>query len=148
MTSHYEELPSRPDYDGYLTLSEANEWYRNGGGQPLYVDLGRLNLNMVNGNDFPKGQGSSEPINLLRKGNVSDGLIYGTITLTLDKAQSFFSTSDNYGFEMHRGRPIRNILTIIGEKVAGEGAPFDIIFYGKGRIGVPFVPQFPIGPKF
>ena len=28
----------------YLTLDEANEWYRNGNGQPLYVSLEKINL--------------------------------------------------------------------------------------------------------
>ena len=40
----YFDLSSRPDWDGYLTLKEANDWYRNGRGQPLYVSLDKLDL--------------------------------------------------------------------------------------------------------
>ena len=32
-------LPDRPDQDGYITLEEANKWYREGNGEPLYADL-------------------------------------------------------------------------------------------------------------
>lgn len=44
MFESYMNLPNRPDYDGYLTLSEANEWYRNGNGQPLFIDSSKISL--------------------------------------------------------------------------------------------------------
>ncbi|AYN04566.1 RHS repeat domain-containing protein [Flavobacterium sp. 140616W15] len=33
--NHFSKLKDRPDYDGKLTLKEANEWFRKGGGEPL-----------------------------------------------------------------------------------------------------------------
>jgi len=36
---NYGNLYKRPDWDGYLTLKEANEWYRIGNGQPLFVSM-------------------------------------------------------------------------------------------------------------
>ena len=53
LTDHYNNLPLRPDYDGYVTLGEANWWYRNGpvdkNGKksPLYADLSQLDLSWV-----------------------------------------------------------------------------------------------------
>lgn len=41
---------------------------------------------------------------------------------------------DNYGFEMHPKRPFRNIITVIGSWVAGEGTPYDIYGYGNGQL--------------
>lgn len=33
----YNDLPNRPDWDGYITLSEANHWYRHGNGETLWL---------------------------------------------------------------------------------------------------------------
>jgi len=51
---HWDGLSSRPDWDGYLTLDEANEWYRNGNGEPLYVDAAKINLTPMTVGDFQK----------------------------------------------------------------------------------------------
>ena len=37
-------LSSRPDFDGKITLSEANEWYKNGDGGALYVNLSLIHI--------------------------------------------------------------------------------------------------------
>jgi len=42
LLNSYAGLKDRPDYDGKLTLSEANDWYKNGGGKPLFVDLKKI----------------------------------------------------------------------------------------------------------
>lgn len=47
MTEHFSGLYLRPDWDGYVTLKEANEWYQKGNGQPLYVDLGKIDLSGI-----------------------------------------------------------------------------------------------------
>ena len=43
----YNTLCFRPDWDGYLTLEEANDWYKYGEGQPLYVSLERIDLSLL-----------------------------------------------------------------------------------------------------
>ena len=63
-SKHYAGLKDRPDYDGYLTLSEANDWYKNGNGEPLYVDAAKINLFPVTTGTFEEGEGSSKYINL------------------------------------------------------------------------------------
>ena len=50
----YQNLKFRPDWDGYLTLEEANDWYRNGNGQPLYVSLDKVDLSGLTSRDIPE----------------------------------------------------------------------------------------------
>ena len=38
----FNHLKDRPDWDGYITLKEANEWYRSGNGEPLFADINRI----------------------------------------------------------------------------------------------------------
>ncbi len=47
LTYHYNGLKTRPDYDGHLTLDEANKWYREGGGKPLYTSLAKIDLSGI-----------------------------------------------------------------------------------------------------
>ena len=47
LLNHYNGLKDRPDYDGVVSLSEANDWARNGNGQPLFVDVGKLDISSV-----------------------------------------------------------------------------------------------------
>ena len=124
--------------DGYITLSEANWHYRTGNGTPLYADLGKLNLSRISVSDFPGGVGSSASFNLdspRYMGSANDGLVYGTIRLTLGKNRSVTSNFDIYDFDMQRGRFLRNVATRIGNFVAGGGTPYSINFYGTGTIG-------------
>ena len=77
----FKSLNTRPDWDGYLTLDEANEWYRNGNGQPLYVSLEKINLDgLVSlGEDYV---GKKYTFNLLYGASLkaADGLVYGNLT--------------------------------------------------------------------
>jgi hypothetical protein len=140
LSSHYSSLPSRPDYDGRLTLSEANDWYRNGGGEPLYVDAAQIDLSPIYIGDIAVGQ--TRQVNYASPGNanLSTGLVYGTLTLTglsSDGAVRIGNTSgliDRYDFDMQPGRTARNVATSIGGRVAGQGTPFNIYGYGQGQL--------------
>ena len=137
--SHYKTLPDRPDYDGYLTLSEANEWYRNGNGEPLYVDLSKIDLSPVRslGNE---NIGKTKPVNLLDiTGKTSkDGLVYGSITIIQMPDDYVRAKHDVYDFDMHKGKgfktKIRNCLTKIGAWYAGKGTAYNIYFYNKAKV--------------
>ena len=140
---HYNSLSSRPDWDGFLTLSEANDWYRNGNGESLYVDATKISLFPVTTKTFEKGEGSSTIINFLGKYfNPPTGLVYGQIKLTLlDKSTGEVKLGrttgllDNYGFEQHpNGDKWRNFATKIGGALAGNGKPFDIYTYNTGTV--------------
>jgi len=132
---HYNNLPNRPDWDGYLTLKEANEWYRNGNGQPLFTDLSKIDLS----NLYSKGEkyvGQEKVINFLTASkSLNDGLVYGKVRLRRYPNNQVRAYSDEYNFEMHNAwNPLnwpRNIQTKIGSFYAGEGQKYDINIYGS-----------------
>ena len=138
--THFNNLPNRPDWDGYLTLSEANKWYRNGNGQRLFVDESLIELDPVYVGSVRQNETKRINFASLAYPNLATGLVYGTITLTgLDDAGMVrigneIGLIDRYDFEMHRGRPLRNIKTKIGAWVAGDGVPYDIYGYGVGQL--------------
>ena len=139
----YTSLKDRPDYDGYLTLKEANKWYREGNGQPLFTSLAKIDLSGI----YSLGEryvGEIKSFNLLlHSGSLNDGLVYGNVTLKRYPNHSVRAFSDKYDFEMHNGRnPLnwgRNIETIIGNRVAGKGQAYEINIYGSAKL-TPFLP--------
>ena len=141
MQENYNGLSNRPDWDGQLNLSEANNWYRNGNGNPLYVDAAKVDLSPLSKSDF-SAIGSSKHVNFLdpKNLNIQTGLVYGTIQVTLiDDGGTVRIGNKNglldiYDFDMQRGRGFRNIATQIGSMVAGEGTPFNIYYYGQGKV--------------
>jgi hypothetical protein len=133
-TFNFNGLVDRPDYDGYLTLKEANEWYRNGNGQPLFVSLDKLNLDGV----ISLGEkyvGQVKSINLLFGSSIlDDALVYGNITLKRYPNHQVRAYADTYDFDIKPWYPsnwIRNIETLIGSSVAGKGQGYSINFYGS-----------------
>ena len=136
--SHYNQLPNRPDYDGYLTLEEANKWYREGNGQPLYTDIKKIDLSRIR-SFGEKYVGQVKTFNLLVSSNsLDDGLVYGNITLKRYPNNSVRAYADKYDFDMKSWKnPInwsRNGETIIGKHVAGKGKPFEINIYGSQEL--------------
>jgi RHS repeat-associated protein len=131
----YNSLPNRPDYDGYLTLAEANEWYRNGSKDPLFVDLSKIDMS----NLYSLGEkhvGERKSISLFKaSASINDALVYGSFVMTRYPNHQVRASFDRYDFEMHKGRSIttwaRNQATKIGAWVAGYGRPYEVYFYGS-----------------
>lgn len=152
----YKSLPSRPDFDGKLTMSEANEWYRNGGGKPLFVDASKIDLTPVYKGDLKPGESKYVNFASPRNANFSTGLLYGTIKLTLLDASSVKlggkdGLLDRYDFDYQDGRTGRNLATWLGKQVAGEGTGYPIFNYGIGILNdkpIPPIPNTNSGPKF
>ena len=142
-SDHYNGLKDRPDYDGYLTLSEANKWYKEGNGQPLFTSLAKIDLSGILslGENYVGEKGSYNL--LLNSNSVNDGLVYGSITLKRYSDHQVRAYADEYNFEMHNAwNPLnwpRNAETLIGRKVAGEGQKFDINIYGSKKL-TPILP--------
>ena len=150
MEEHFSGLSSRPDYDGHITLGEANEWFRNGNGSPLYVDLSKIDLTPIKTTSFGNKTGKLV-YNFATNFAMGDGLVadfntasvYGTLTLNLVNVHdgavlignAKTSIIDNYGFELRGDGSFRDKLTTVGHRVAGKGAPYDI--YGYGRAAIP-----------
>ena len=110
---------------------EANEWYRTGAGQPLYVDLNKINLSGLKQSDVDKGV-----VNLFSVStSINDMLVYGSITLNTHSINRITAYPDIYDFEMHdpinSKEKLRNFATRIGAIVAGKGIPFTINIYGS-----------------
>jgi hypothetical protein len=139
--NHYNSLSNRPDWDGYLTLAEANDWYRNGNGNPLYVDASKVDLSSVKKSNFDK-VGDSFYKNFAFTTNTETGLVYGNIKLTLLNNDGDIRLGgsggllDIYDFNYKSGikNVPRNVATWIGEKNAGKGVEFNIYNYGTGNV--------------
>ncbi len=134
---HYNNLPNRPDYDGYLTLDEANEWYREGNGQPLFTSLEKIDMSDV----YSRGDKAIDEywtINLLRqRKSINDGLVYGSIQIKQYPNDYVRAYADTYDFEMHPwewSTLKRNIFTIIGRIYAGKGTKYEINIYGSKKL--------------
>lgn len=145
LVSSFNSLPSRPDYDGKVNLEEANNWFNNGNGQPLFVDLGKIDMTGISSSRF-SGVGSREPFNLLYNSNDLDAIkVIGSLTLKLYPDNKVKAFQDKYNFEQHSWKnPLnypRNILTVIGSAVAGEGTEYPINFYGTQTIKPIYMPN-------
>jgi hypothetical protein len=141
--------PDRPDYDGVITLSEANNWARNGNGEPLYADVSKLDLTRVwIGFDFKDGIESTY-VNFAKPGagagyGQDPGLVYGTLKVSLlnrnTKEIRIGNDSgriDVFDFDYQKGRYFRNISTFFGRQAATEFGTstiqkFEIYGYGTG----------------
>ena len=135
---HFNTLKDRPDYDGKITLEEANEWYRTGNGQPLFADLTKLDLSGFKSSG-ESAVGNTYQYNLLtNSGSFDDRLVYGNLTFIRTSNDGVRAFADKYDFDMKNWwNPInwgRNIETIIGKGVAGEGKPYTIFLYGTAKL--------------
>lgn len=92
----FNHLKDRPDWDGYLTLKEANEWYRSGNGEPLFADINKIDFdNYVSWGE--KYVGETYVINLLNgKSKINDGLVYGKIVVKRYPNHGIRAYSDRY----------------------------------------------------
>ena len=141
--NHYNNLNTRPDWDGYLTLDEANEWYRNGNGQALYTDLSKIDLSGIYslGESYVNDQDNFNL--LLNSGSLNDGLVYGSIKLKRYPNHQVRAYADQYDFKMHNPwNPLnwpRNAETVIGKAYAGQGQPYEINIHGSNQL-TPILP--------
>ena len=138
MNTHYSNLKNRPDWDGYLTYLEAREWWRNGNGEALYVDIDKIDLSGIVslGERFVY---QTKSFNLLvHSASLDDGLVYGHITLKRYPNHKVRAYSDRYDFEMHSWKNplnyLRNIETMIGKMVSGNGNSYEINIYGETEL--------------
>ena len=121
IAEHYNSLPSRPDYDGYLTRAEANSWWLGKSGESLFVDQSKISLPGISTKSFNNKEGNALYKNFIWK----MGIVY----------IGNESYMDIYDFEMD-GRPLRDIATWIGHPgKANAGKNF--LIYGYGRAIVP-----------
>ncbi|EAS20175.1 hypothetical protein BBFL7_02576 [Flavobacteria bacterium BBFL7] len=143
LLDHKAKLKDRPDWDGYITLDEANKWFREGNGEPLFTSLEKINMaGLISyGENYV---GEVKVFNLLINSlNANDGAVYGSITLKRYPNHTVRAFADTYNFELHDpSNPLyvpRNLETAAGHIYAGEGQSYQINLYGSKRI----TPLFP-----
>ena len=133
--SQYSQLALRPDYDGYLTLKEANEWYRSGSGEALFAAFDKLSIPKLDLDKLEKTNNGGYRVNLFKDGKLKDALVYGQIIVYRTTSGNLYSKYDIYDFDKHVGNGfsvwLRNFLTSLGQVHAGSGTSFVIYFYGE-----------------
>ena len=138
--NHFATLPSRPDYDGYLTKEEADAWWLGKSGEPLFVDQSKIELPGINTKSFENKEGSSFYKNFIW-GYSNTGKVYGTLKLTLMNAKTGAvhiggqNYMDEYDFTMD-GRWARDFATWWG-RPGGENDGKSFLIHGYGQATVP-----------
>lgn len=87
---HYNNLPSRPDYDGFVTIQEGVSWAKshpNALNNPtpdnmLYIDASQLDFGNLSTSDFPK-VGVSTPQNLFSNQNLIGSFVNPELMATV-----------------------------------------------------------------
>ena len=151
---HYQNLPNRPDYDGIVTFDEAIDHYHYGNGEPLYVDISKINFksSSLSVDDFNSKGGTDLSVNffmvdthpfnrniLWYSGETNLAAVYGSLSLHLESPDGTvtLNTFDYYngGFDRFdfnfADRIIANSL-----RSGGNPTPYNFYGYGKGRIHV------------
>jgi RHS repeat-associated protein len=140
-----QDRPWDLDGNGKFSLEEANNWFRNGKGETVQVNLNSIDFSNVYKSDITKNNGY---VNLFFKQSPASkffsggGNVYGTIKLeivsgfTVRAPGGYF---DKYDFDIKPWnadpqRILRNTATHIGAAVAGEGTPFKIEFLGTATL--------------
>lgn len=98
--------------DGRLSLGEANEWFRKGGGRELTIDASKLDLGWVKDEGWVNGVKQVQSLY-----NSEDGLVHGQMTMTRFNAQRATIERGLYDFEQIRkyfDNFSRNTFTVIG----------------------------------
>ncbi len=122
--------------DGMLTLDESWLWYKIGDGKPLTVDAAKLDLDYIDVSTLSIGQKFTTST---WKGNLRQGLVYGSVNCKYLGKSNVKISSDTYDFDHHYNATIlsekfRNWETVIADKIHGKGNPFKINFRGINHI--------------
>ncbi len=152
--SHKSTLSSRVDWKGYVTFGEAIDHYHYGNGEPLYVDLGKINFksSRLSVDDFTsKGTNSlsvnffmadTHPFNsniLWYPGESNLGNVFGTLRVNLESTNGSISLQnyERYGggfdkFDFNRADQF------IADRLrrGGNPTPYNFYGYGKGSINL------------
>ncbi|MCE7043816.1 hypothetical protein LZG71_25725 [Dyadobacter sp. CY312] len=123
--------------DGRLTIGEANEWYRKGGGRDLILDASKLDLGWVNDQGWVDGV---KIVQTLYKSG--DGLVHGQMTMRRIDGQHATIDRGEYNFEQigkYTDNFFRNTFTKIGLAAATNfgalsGKSYWIYYQGRALI--------------
>ena len=170
-SNHYFELPSRPDYDGFVTIDEGVDWAKShpnldndnkednglGNATPndyLYLDAAKMNFGNVKTTDL--NLNTNTGINLLYKTNMSSSIsrattyALGSTILKLTDMKGTIEVINGhhniYNWD-YGGGIIRKTL-IGGDRILkdlNDSHGFPLYIYGTGKLNSPASPS---GVKF
>ena len=150
-------LPSRPDYDGFVTAEEGIAWAKahpNALANPtpentLYINTALLDFGNIGLTDFKNGVGKSSPINLLNATNMVNAQfnsnLYNTVyalgrvdIMLLDRNRNVTivnNSATDYDWNTGGGW-VRNSLINRERKSKGlnDTHGFKVFYYGVGKI--------------
>jgi hypothetical protein len=153
-------LPSRPDYHGIVTEEDADYWREHGNGQPLFVDISKMNF-----------KASALTVEDLRLNETVQINFFGIVTHPLDSDIHWKPSSDHTMRWVYGTLRIRLLNAETGEidlergfnedpkafdaydfnfmdrQFAPNGESFNFYGYGTGRVNVtnPYPPVNPLG---
>lgn len=167
--NHYNSLRSRPDWDGFITISEGIEWAKTHPGSlagtmipslfnpddALYADASKLDFGALYKSNF-KRMGEIEPQNLLNKSNMLSALTDEKIRATVYAlgAVDMILLNENGDVRIvnneatvydwnGKGGVLRNTLINLELLRAGlkQGVHgFKVFYYGTGRLRAEPIP--------
>ncbi len=154
---HFSNLSSRPDYDGFVTISEGIAWAKSHPGalenltpdNMLYVDASKLDFGDINVSDFKNGEGKDSEIHLFSWGNPGAFLspqarattyALGTCNMTLiDKKRGAVSIVNDKAtyYDWNRGGSFirdKAVAFELNRAKIPRDAGFRVFYYGVGYI--------------
>lgn len=141
---HSMSLSSRPDWDGIVTDQEARAHWQGGSGEPLYINVAKINLAPLTTHAFEGNETLRYNFFTSPRSTVTTGRVFGTLSMRLRNANTGevgFRRDDNGFFDVYDfngdGRVMRDATTWTARRVVGEGVPYGFIPYGSN----PTVPQ-------
>ena len=175
LVSHYNGLKDRPDYDGFVTVSEGIDWAKANSGaldnptpdNMLYLDASKLDFGNIKIADFKNGVGKSSPINTLNPSNLLSSVgnetlratVYalGRVDMNLLDNNGNVSIVNDFNQPSRRatdydwntgGTGLRNILIRAERARAGlnDTHGFRTFYYGTGTLNKPKKPFIPQFP--
>ncbi|AZQ63928.1 hypothetical protein EI427_17355 [Flammeovirga pectinis] len=151
--SHFETLFERPDYDGYINLKEALDWWKKGNGETLYIDVSKLEFytSELSPNDFSNIDTRSvnffSPVDihkdiksiLYKPALVSSSIssVFGTLKVHYNKHENTYSlVLDRNGFidTFDYGTAFKYLATTLSPNTQYGSVTFHFKSYGKFKI--------------
>ncbi|GHT74117.1 hypothetical protein AGMMS50262_06460 [Bacteroidia bacterium] len=157
LSDHYGNLSNRPDYDGFVTISEGIEWAKAHPGakdnpsadNTLYIDVSKLDFGNISTANFTE-TGVETPINLFNIANTVESsdnptlraTVYalGRITMKLENRENKTVSIVNNSatdYDWNRGGGgVRDNFIRAERKRAGlnDSHGFKVFYYGVGKL--------------
>jgi len=159
--NHYANLRYRPDYDGFVTITEGVEWAKSHPGalekqtadNTLYIDASKLDFGNISTESFPSVNVPTA-VNLFNKENFAEsatnetlrGTVYalGSVSITLNDRENKTvkvensrdnSTGTDYDWNLGGGK-VRDAAIRIERARTGinDTHGFKTFYYGKGTL--------------